>query len=361
MPLIVDAHEDLAWNILTFGRDYTRAAAETRRLEAGTSAVEQNGETLLGWPDYQRGEVAIVFATLFAPPARRRKEWERLYYTDPDSARRLYLEQAQIYRRLTDEHPGKFRLICSIDDLAAVLADWKQSGEHGHPVGLVLLMEGAEAIRSADELSEWWELGLRIIGPAWAGTRYCGGTREPGPLTDEGRHLLAAMADFNFTLDLSHMDEEAALQALDYYPGPIAVTHANCAALLPGTTSNRHLSDRLTRGVIERDGVIGLIPYNTFLKPGWQRSDGREQVRLEALVAHVDHVCQIAGDARHAGLGTDFDGGFGLQSAPADLDTIADLQHLVPLLISRGYLEADAAAVLGQNWLDHLYRSLPSS
>ena len=53
--LIVDAHQDLAWNMLSFGRDYTRPVAETRRIEAGGLAPQVNGDALLGWPEYQKG------------------------------------------------------------------------------------------------------------------------------------------------------------------------------------------------------------------------------------------------------------------------------------------------------------------
>ncbi|MEJ5225352.1 MAG: hypothetical protein WHV44_12920, partial [Anaerolineales bacterium] len=71
MRLIVDAHQDLAWNMLTFGRDYTRAAAETRQREASQPWIAAvNGDSTLGWPDYQRGGVALIFATLFATPRR---------------------------------------------------------------------------------------------------------------------------------------------------------------------------------------------------------------------------------------------------------------------------------------------------
>jgi membrane dipeptidase len=212
------------------------------------------------------------------------------------------------------------------------------------------------------ELSEWYELGLRIIGLAWAGTRYCGGTSEPGPLTGEGRKLIAAMADYNFMLDLSHMDGAAALESLDRYEGPVMATHANCDALMNGSGTNRHFSDRIIRGLIERDGVIGLIPFNTFLKVGWLRKNGsqREEVSLDAFIAHIDHVCQLAGDANHAGIGSDFDGGFGLQSIPPELDTIADLQMVASKLMARGYSETDAANVLGGNWLRFLRKHLPA-
>ena len=365
MHLIVDSHEDLAWNMLCFGRDYTRSAHETRRIEAGSPVIEHNGDTLLGWPEYQAGRVAVIFSTLFAGPSRHLTgNWEKIFYHDNDfdGAHRVYWQELETYHRLVDSHPAKFKLIASRADLGLVLDHWHSpTSENGHPVGLVPLMEGAEGIRSPKELPQWWNFGLRHIGLAWAGTRYCGGTKEPGPLTDDGRVLLKAMADFNFTLDLSHMDESAALEALASYPGSIIVTHANCLTLLPGFETNRQLSDRVIHGIIERGGVIGVVPFNTFLKAGWLRTSGsrREEVSLNNLADHIDHICQLAGNADHAAIGTDFDGGFGLQSVPPEIDTIADLHKIIDFLQPRGYSDSDMAAILGGNWLRHLNENLP--
>jgi membrane dipeptidase len=364
MPLIVDSHQDLAWNILSFGRDYLRSAQETRRIEKGSPTVERNGDTLLGWPEYQQGEVAVVFATLFSTPARWAYDWETYSYREPKEADRQYRQQMDVYHRLTDEYPDKFRFISSASNLDEVLASQQKAASNGqeYPVGLLPLMEGADCINDFGELEEWWEMGLRFIGPAWAGTRFCGGTKEPGPLTPDGHKLLGAMADLGFTLDLSHMDEPAVLESLDIYPGHIVATHANCLALMPEHEFNRLLSDRVIRGILERDGMIGVVPFNTFLKDGWLvEKSNRDEVSLTHLVDHIDHICQLAGDALHVGIGSDFDGGFGLQSTPKEIDTIADLQKLVPLLLSRGYSEEDAAAILGGNWVNMLHRSLPIS
>lgn len=358
--LLVDAHEDLAYNILTFGRDYTRSAAETRHAESGSQIYEQNGDTLLGWPDFQRGQVALIFATLFAAPQRAREgDWDTQCYKNADEARHRYRLQADVYHRLCDEYPAKFRLARGSRDVRAILAGWENPSLVERPVGLILLMEGAEGVRSPDELQEWWELGVRIIGPAWRGNAYCGGTREPGPLTRAGYALLDAMASIGFTLDISHMDERAALQALEHYPGAIIASHANAAALLKGAETNRHLSDAVLRSLIERGAVIGVVPYNKFLLPGWKRADGREIITLQHLAAHIDYICQLSGDAAHAGIGSDFDGGLGLQDVPAGLDTIADLRKLIPLLAEKGYSEADIASVMGQNWITLLERALP--
>lgn len=361
-PLIVDAHEDLAYSILNFGRDYTRAAEETRRSESsrGSTAPALNGDTLLGWPDYQRGRVAVVFSTLFVTPIRRvLGEWDHQAYRDAGQAHSLYRAQLDLYRKLTDEAPGFFRLITTRDGLESVLKDWEDPAAESHPVGLVPLMEGAEGVRTPAELEDWWQWGLRIIGPAWAGTRFCGGSRDPGPLTEEGVQLLKGMAEIGFALDVSHMDEAAVRQALDLYPGTIIASHANAAALVPNYEGNRLLQDDVIRGLLKRDAIIGVVPFCKFLDYGWTAADGRQGITLETLAAHVDRICQMAGDALHVGLGTDFDGGFGLQAAPQGVDTIADMQKLGPVLAAKGYNDDQVAAVLGKNWLRCLQNLLP--
>jgi len=374
MNLLVDAHADIAYNMLKYERDYTRPIAETRKLEADSHTVQENGDTLISWHEYQRANIAVIFSTLFAAPIRFRSyETEKLVYKNFDEAHNLYSEQLDVYHRMQDDMPDKFNILASKRDLeqhlerwALVAPDGVPAAEDGglsinKPLGMVILMEGAEGIRELSELEMWHKRGVRLIGPAWVGTRYCGGWREPGPLTDDGRKLLNAMADFNFTLDLSHMDERAAIEALDIYEGAIVGTHANCAALMPNSGTNRHFTDRIIEGIIERDGVVGVVPFNTYLKVGWSRDKGhlREEVPLAVLANHIDHICQIAGDSLHAGIGSDFDGGFGVQSVPPEIDTVADLQKLVSLLQARGYSEADTSNILGGNWLARLKRDLP--
>ncbi len=367
--IIVDAHEDLAWNMLTFNRDYSRSVADTRKLEAGSLAPEKNGDTLLGWKDYQQGKVGLVFATLYVTPQRYCEgEWDWQCYADVQQAHTLYGAQIDAYERLIENHPDKFNLVTDKEDLDRVVSAWEKHNQAQEdsldsvsensqlpPVGLVLLMEGAEGVREPAELEWWRQRGVRIIGPAWAGTRFCGGTREPGPMTKEGFALLEAMAALGFALDCSHMDEKAVLQALDVYPGQVIASHSNALALLKSSeNSNRHISDRVIHGLVERDAVIGVVLYNCFLKAGWRKGDRREEVKLDSVVAQIDHICQIAGDTKHVGIGTDFDGGFGWQSTPDEINTIADLRKLIPLLQKKGYSDGHIEAILGGNWIDRL-------
>jgi membrane dipeptidase len=360
MRLLVDAHQDLAWNMLTFGRDYTFSAAETRRKEAGGLAVQVNGDSLLGYPDYQQGNVALIFATLFAAPLRAKSgDWDHQVYADSNQARQLDLNQLDTYNRLVDYAPQKFTLVRNSRDLDAVLSAWGHADEKtaDSPVGLIPLMEGGDNLRNIDELPEWWERGVHIIGPAWMSTKFCGGTREPGPLTKEGHTLLEAMSELGFVLDLSHMDWAAARESLDEYEGPLIASHSNALRQVKDGESNRFLPDDVIERIVEHDGVIGVVPFNRFLIQSWTNSDPR--CSLDMVAAQIDYICQIAGNARHAGFGTDFDGGFGLQHVPAGIDTIADLHKLVPMLSARGYNEEDIDAIFGGNWISFLKKNIP--
>lgn len=363
MRLIVDAHEDIAWNILTFGRDPARSVAETRARESEGSARNPQGEALLGYPDYVRGGVAVAFATLHVMPERRKLyDWETLSYATQAEAYRLARAEADAYHRLVGDHADKFQLVTDQTALREVLDAWAGDPPAAPEVGLVMTIEGADCVREPEELDEWFAAGVRIVGPAWSGTRYCGGTREPGPLTPDGTRLLKVMEDLGMMLDLSHMAEQAYYEVLDRFSGTIIASHSNARALLDGSPiPDRHLSDAMIHRLVERDGVIGVIPYNRFLKGGWLPEDGRAVVTLEHVIRQIDHICQLAGDAQHTGLGSDFDGGFGLNQLPTGLDSIADLRFIGESLERSGYRSADVDAILSGNWLRMLRQGLPES
>jgi membrane dipeptidase len=201
----------------------------------------------------------------------------------------------------------------------------------------------------------WHERGVRLIGPAWDDTRYCAGAWRDSKqgLSKEGYALLEVMDGLGMMLDLTHMSEVAAFQSLDAYQGLVVATHANARAIVP---TERQLSDRQIRLIGERDGVIGAVLYNGFLKAGYTRGQ-KETVPVVQLVAHIDHICQLIGDARHAGIGSDLDGGFGQRDIPDPMDGIGDLPLIAAGLREKGYTEEDVAAIMGRNWVELLRRA----
>ncbi len=359
--LIVDAHEDVAWNILCFGRDYLRGAHAIRQLEAGGPAEAATGLAMLGLPDWLAGGVAVIFGTLFTPPERKRTNPIETHYSTPGEAHTLAMRQIDIYERMAGEST-QIKLIQTRRDLDSVLKSWADAPADDdetdrRQVGIVYLMEGGDAIQQPEEIEVWYQCGLRIVGPAWAATRYCGGTSEPGPLTDDGVRLLETMAKLHMTLDTSHMAEQAFFQAIDQYDGPIIASHVNPRALV--NDSDRHLSDEMIEALLRRDGVIGSVVFNKFLMREWNHGDRKDAATIATVARMIDYVCQMAGDARHAAIGTDLDGGFGMLATPEGFDTVADLHKVGPVLAKWGYTEADIELIMGGNWLRILQRTLP--
>ena len=366
MPFIIDAHQDMAYNYASYQRDYRRSAAEIRKRENGTAILLETDDTLLGWEDYQRGQVAMLFGSHFLLPARYKKATTNknkpVYYNAEDT-HRLHLQQIDYYRLLDQSPERLFRLVLSRSDLKAVLAPWQTQPaafpDVTHPVGILISIEGLEGIAKIASIEAYWDLGVRAIGPVWAGGRFCGGTIETGGFTSEGYELLKFMARLGYILDVSHMTDLSVRQALDAYEGTVIASHANARALLGPEPGERHLTDEAIRSLVNRNGVMGIVPNNLFLNLRWNKLIDGRKVSLDLIIEQLDYVCQLAGDARHVAFGTDFDGGFGLQSVPQDIDTIADLQKLSPMLKLKGYSESDIALIFGKNWQTVLENALP--
>lgn len=349
---LIDAHQDIAYNAVCFGRDYRISALKKRQMEGARSL---NGAATLGLSEALAGRVALVFATIFTAPHKKDSSWSAAMYETPQEAYKAGMAQLDYYQRLTDEDP-RLRLIRSAADLDAVLATWEDGTSIKDRVqGLVLLMENADPILEPKQFEEWYERGVRIVGPAWQASRYAGGTGMPGGLTTLGHDLLDVMRGLNAILDLSHIAEEAFFQAVDQYDGVIIASHSNPRRFCD---TDRHLSDEMIRALAERDGVMGAVLYNRFLRLGWTTSDGKHAITMQTVLEVVDHICQVTGSAKHIGIGTDFDGGFGAEAIPSEFDTIADLWALKDALANRGFSDEDVSGILGGNMLRQLRRSL---
>ena len=226
------------------------------------------------------------------------------------------------------------------------------------PLGIILSMEGADPITSPDEARAWWDAGLRAAGLAHYGRgQHAYGTGVDGPLSGGGIELLRVMDDLGMILDVTHLCDASMAQAFEYFDGPLLASHHNCRVLVPG---DRQLTDEQVKRIVGRGGVIGTALDAWMLYPNWVRGQTTSDVvGLAAVADHIDHVCQLAGDARHAALGTDLDGGFGFEQTPRDLRVYGDLQHLGAILSGRGYTDADVDAIFHGNWLAFFRRALP--
>lgn len=350
--LIVDAHLDLAWNALQWNRDLLSSAHTTRTRELRVSGPGR-GRGTVALPEMHAGRIALCFATLLARSTGRAEP--HTDYPTPAQAYAAAQGQLAVYRAW--EQQGHVRLVRDCGALDRHMAEWESwesasDAEAGGvpPVGVVISMESADPILRPDQLPEWLEVGVRVIGPAHYGPgRYAGGTGTEDGLTSLGVELLAEMERLGIVLDLTHLSDQAFWQAVERFGGPVLASHNNCRVLVP---HQRQFDDDQLRAIIERDGVIGAVLDAWMLQPGWIVGvTTNAGVGLADVVDHIDHICQLAGNSRHAAIGSDLDGGFGGEQSPRDLDTIADLQRLGGLLSERGYGDADVAAILHGNWL----------
>lgn len=353
---ILDAHLDLAMNALEWNRDLTRPLAEIRARELGQTDRPDRARGTVCLPELRRGGIGLVVATQiarYAKPTHPLDGWR-----SPAQAWAQTQGQLAWYRAM--EEAGE---MVSIRDTAALdrhVALWQAPAPGGpgadrRPIGYILSLEGADSLEPLSRLERGWEQGLRAVGPAHYGPgTYAFGTDSEGGLGGRGRDLLREMERLGIILDATHLCDTSFREALDCFGGPVWASHSNCRALVP---HNRQFTDEQLKELFQRGAVIGAPLDAWMMIPDWRRgltTPEARRLRLEVMVDHLDHICQLAGTARHCGIGTDLDGGFGREQSPMDLDSIADLQRVPDLLRARGYRAADIEGILHGNFLRFL-------
>ncbi|MGB1253060.1 MAG: dipeptidase [Candidatus Promineifilaceae bacterium] len=360
--LIVDAHLDLACSAMNFGRELRHEIGRIRHTEA-PYLDQLDGTATVSFPALHEGGVRLVFGSLFAFPKSVKYGYKRvrasIAYDDKaewpqrhDEAYSAAMRQLEYYKWLADAE-SDILLIEQWADVETVIAS--QTSDEPK-IGIVVHMEGADPIRNDGELEMWVEQGLRSVGLAWDDTRYAPGQwRDPVGLPAHTYLLLDRMRVHNVFCDLTHMSERATFDVLEYYDGPIGATHANARALVPEA---RQLSDDQIRAIAGRNGMIGIAPYNRFLKRHHLHGDPKERVTVFDVVTHIDHMCQLLGNADHVGIGSDFDGGFGQEDIPAEMDSCIDMPKIATALRDYGYDKASVEQIMSGNWLRMLRRML---
>jgi len=351
MRLLFDAHLDLAWNAVSYNRDLTLSITELRRCEAHMTDVPGRGRCTTSLPELAAAGVAVCVATLLArsgaaqtpQPGYKRTDLE---HATPAIAHAAAQAQRAYYRQL--EEDGRLRMLRTAADLRAHWQAW-EAGATRVP-GIILSMEGCDPMVRPEQAEAWWEDGLRAAGLTHYGLgQYAAGTGVEGPINTRGFELLRVFDRLGMILDVTHLSDESFDQALDAFGGPVLASHHNCRALVP---HQRQLTDAQIRRLIERGAVIGAALDAWMLYPGWVRGETSPAVvELGAVADHIERVCTLAGNTRHAAIGSDLDGGFGTEQTPGDLETISDLQRLAGILETRGFSPADIDAVFHGNWL----------
>ncbi len=357
--LIFDAHLDLGMNALEWNRDLSRPVAEIREREIsrGLSDKVDRGKSTVSLPDMRRAQVGICVATMIARGVPGKSMLKSLPgFASPEIAWAMTQAQLSWYRAM--EEAGEMAQIVDLATLRKYVGLWQSEPSERLPVAYILSLEGADSILTPRHLERAYAAGLRAVGPVHYGPgRYGHGTHSTGGLTSIGRELLAEMRRLGIILDVTHLSDESFWEALELWDGPVWASHNNCRALVD---DQRQFSDEQIKELIRRGAVIGAAFDAWMLVSDWQRGKSTPEetgVSLRHVIDHVDHVCQLAGNANHAAIGTDLDGGFGREQSPGDLDTIADLQKLPAMFAERDYAPADVEKLMHGNWIGFLERT----
>jgi membrane dipeptidase len=351
---IIDAHLDLSMNAMEWNRDLRLSVDYIRAREGGMTDKPDRAKGTVSLPALRQGGVGLVVATQIAryvAPDNPLPGWHSPWQAWAQT-------QAQLAWYKAMEAAGEMVMIRDLAGLEAHVKIWMEADGGALPIGYILSLEGADSIVTPDYLQTAYEYGLRAVGPAHYGPgRYANGTDSSGRLSREGKELLREMQRLGIILDATHLCDDAFWDALELYDGAVWASHNNCRVLV---NHNRQFSDDMIKALVEKDAVIGGALDAWMMVPGWVRgqSDPRAMhCNLEKVIDHLDHICQIAGNALHVGIGTDLDGAFGKEQCPYDLETIADLRRLSELLGGRGYSAEDIRNVLQGNWLRFLRRA----
>ena len=351
----IDAHLDLSMNALEWNRDLRKPVSEINQREKGLVDKPDRGKAVVSLPELRKGNIGLVVATQigrYVTPDNPLPGWH-----SPEQAWAQTQGQAAWYKAM--EEDGEMVQVNDLDGLERHIDLWADGNSNeSKAIGYILSLEGADSIVTIGHLERAYQYGLRALGPAHYGPgRYAQGTDATGYMGAKGRELLKEMERLNIILDATHLCDDCFWEALDHFNGHVWASHNNCRALVD---HNRQYSDEMIKELINRGAVIGAALDAWMMVPNWKRgvSDPKTMnCNLEVMIDHIDHICQIAGNALHVGLGTDLDGAFGREQCPYDLETIADLQKVPAMLKKRGYSDTDIENMMHGNWLRFLRKA----
>lgn len=320
-----DAHLDLA---------YLARRGRQMHHEDPARAGGPDAPGAVTLPALREGQVRAALGTIFLEPGGA----DECSYPpgDAEAAHRLALEQLAVYEGWFAE--GHAAPLSSSPPLGHTAAT---------PLFLGILIEGADCIRTPEEVAWWKSRGVVAIGLAWARqSRYAGGNTTTTGLTDLGRAIIPEIDRAGLVHDCSHLSDRALAELLDLARGPVMASHSNCRAII-GTDNQRHLTDEAIRRLAARGAVIGLNLFSKFLIPGGL---GDRRATIDEALAHVEHLCGLVGHTRAVGLGSDMDGGLSREALPEGINRPRDLERLADGLARRGWSDADIDAFAWGNW-----------
>ena len=326
--LIFDAHLDLAMNALEWNRDLTRPVAEIRRREQGLSDKVDRGHGTVALPEMRRGGVGLCVATMIAryvSPENPLPGWN-----SPAQASAQTQGQLAWYRAMEDagemvqirrRRPAwRGTSLCGTNAAAGTAASSQFQTALGQPTADRLYPQSRRG--RFDRHAPSFGAGPcpraceRSARPTMAPASMPKALMPPAVSARAAANCSPKCSGWgSFSTPRISPTNRFGKRSTPL-PGRVWASHNNVRDLVPDT---RQFSDEQIRRLVARGAVIGAVLDGWMMIPGWVRGQTTPDsagLKLERIIDHIDHICQLAGNARHVGIGSDLDGAFGREQSP---------------------------------------------
>lgn len=349
---LIDGHNDLPWAL----REAFNADPLAVDLTANQSANPSTLHTDI--PRLRAGGVGGQFWSVYVPASMT-----------PVEAAKATFEQIDVVRRLIAAHPDVFEIATTADDVERI-----------HREGRIASLIGIEGGYSIDDslglLREFHQAGVRYMTLTHSRTTTWADSATDAPRWDGlnafGEAVVREMNRLGVMVDLSHVSEATMLDAMRVSEAPVIFSHSSARGV---TDHPRNVPDRVLRMMAEDGGLVMVTFVPGFISNdilrwisaraaegerlaaagadreaglrAWAETNPQPKATLGDLIAHIQHVRDVAG-IDHVGLGGDFDG---IGSLPEGIDGVDAYPIILAALMERGWSEADIRKLVGENAL----------
>lgn len=257
--------------------------------------------------------------------------------------------------------------------------------KEGKIAAFIGIENGYPLARDITRVREFYDLGARYITLCHSKNNdICdSSTDAAGPehdgLSEFGKEVVKEMNRLGMMVDVSHISDKSFYDVISHSNAPVIASHSSCRSLC---SSPRNLTDDMLKALKENGGVIQICILSSYIKTPEpnpeleagisklrekygdigalteeQRSAYRDERRelyekyrklatVPDVVDHIDHVVQVIG-IDHVGIGTDFDGGGGVEGCM----NVSEMKNITIELLRRGYPKSDIEKIWGGNFM----------
>ena len=287
--------------------------------------------------------------------------------------------------KMIQTYPDKILLALEPNDIRNA----KEKGKISAAIGIE---NGYIIGNNINLLEDFYNLGARYITLAHIGHNQISDSSIPkkslndasemhGGLSSFGKEVISKMNQLGIMVDISHISDKAALQAIKLSQTPVIASHSSARAI---ANHPRNLSDNIIKKIANKNGVIQVVAFSSYIEVNKERNNAINSLRkfivdltgdkifiyrkhtehpqykikmdeinrdfplpsVDKFVDHVDYIVNLVG-INYVGISSDFGGGGGIDGWMDASQT----KNITLALLERGYSKNDIKKIWSENFL----------